>query len=29
MGDTRTSVKDVIPDVGETFSLDDSVVNGA
>ncbi len=29
MGETRTSVKDVIPDVGGRFSLDESVVSGA
>ena len=29
MGVTRTSVKDVIPDVGRRFSLDESVVSGA
>lgn len=29
MGETRTSVKDVIPDVGGRFTLDQSVVNGA
>lgn len=26
MGETRTSVKDVTPDVGETFTLDENVV---
>ena len=29
MGETRTSVKNVIPDVGRRFSLDESVVSGA
>lgn len=28
MGETRTSVKDVIPDVGGRFNLDESVVSG-
>ena len=29
MSETRTSVKDVIPDKGERFNLDHSVVEGS
>lgn len=29
MGETRTSVRDVIPDIGGRFTLDESVVSGA
>lgn len=28
MGDTQTSVKDVLPEVGDNFDLDKSVIDG-